>query len=334
MRDLTSEGLQSAASCFEGPGRSGCIWGIAETMSVSSPKCLITLFGAGLLTVSVTGGCSSKAQGDGAQSAESGGDNAKVGKGKDAGEKKEEAGSGDEPKQEDSAGVEGADPSSIIALSSPKERIKRCKELGEKIYAKHGIKEGQKVVECDDESGPGDMELLKIDEVCKVFELSKEEDRWTCPMTYDQLALCFEGAPQCSMGKQQLCGLRIESCSPEFSPKKKPSAKALAQDATLASKLGRDKLKSLCKKKMVAEQQGLGLKPGDTHACEDGSKEVPVQAPDEFCEALVDSVDLDHKNCDFRVGDLMTCLSVKAQCEPDILHVCQMVLGSCESEPE
>lgn len=233
-------------------------------------------------------------------------------------------------KQSGEAGAEDVDKESIIALSSPKERVERCQELGKKIYAKYGISESQEVVDCEASKGLDKMEILKVDKACEIFERAKDE--WSCAMTYEQLAWCFEGAPECKMAKQMLCGLRLESCASDKSPKTKPSAKALVQDATHFASLGKAKFDSLCKTQLAAERKDLGLKTGDTYACEGSSKEVAVLDVDENCDSISEALDLDAELCDLRYGDLMNCFSVQAQCNPNTEYVCSWVVSTCSKD--
>lgn len=217
--------------------------------------------------------------------------------------------------------------SEVIALDAPKDRVKRCKELGEKIYAKHGIEDGQDVVKCEEDGTDFEASVFEIEEICGVLN---GDEPFNCAMTYDQLAWCFEGAPECSLAKQQICAMRLElMCDPSVAPKKKPSDKRLRQDALHLSKVSTADFEAECKRLLKADQKKFGVKPGDEYECEGSSTTVPVEDPDGVCEDLSEMLDMNSELCDLRMGDLLGCFSVDSSCDSDTEHMCQFLVAGC-----
>lgn len=272
-------------------------------------------------------GGSNKGGGD-----KSGGDKAGGDKG-DGDKKGSDKGSDDKgksTKDADASNLGEVDASEVIAIDAPKERVKRCRELGEKIYSKHGIKDDQEVVKCEEEGAEFEIPVFKVQEVC---ELLDGTEPWTCAMTYDQLAWCFEGPPECSMAKQVMCGIRLEiQCDPSVAAKNKPSDSTLRQTALHLSKLSAADFKKECKRRLKADQKDLGVKPGDEHECEASSNTVPVVDPEELCEELNEMLDFSQELCDLRMGDLLGCFSVESRCDPDRDHMCSMLVSGCAKE--
>lgn len=233
----------------------------------------------------------------------------------------------EQDKGDGSADFEGVDANQLIILDSPKDRVKKCTKLGEKIYEKHGIKADQKTLDCEDEGGPFEMELFQVEGLCE--HLGETED-WNCSMTYDQLALCFEGGPECSEGKKMLCALRMEvMCNSESASKDKKSDKVLRQDALHLSKLSKDEFKSECIRRIKADQKKLGVQAGDEHQCPDSSTKVDVEDAEELCGRLEENVDFGLDRCDMRVGDLTDCFGVEVNCDSDREYMCGFVVSSC-----
>lgn len=244
---------------------------------------------------------------------------------------KNEKGEGDEGANSD---IKGVDANQIIALDAPKERVKKCKELATKIYEKLGVDEDQEEVECGEEGGVSDtMEIFKVDETCEnLFDPKKPLH---CAMTYDQLNWCFEAAPECSMAKQMICGLRVEvECDPEIAPKKKPSDQKLRQDAVPLADLSSELLQTECVRRLEAEHKELGVEPGDTYECESSKTKVEVREPEEECSEVANAIDFDLDLCDLRLGELSTCLSVRSRCDSDIDHMCGFLIAGCVEDPD
>lgn len=245
----------------------------------------------------------------------------------DAGAAKEGDDGGEQGEGTGSADFEGVDASQLIVLDSLEDRVKKCTKLGEAIYEKHGIKEGQKTLDCEDEGGPFEIELFQVEETCNFLN---DTDAWTCSMTYDQLAWCFEGGPECSEGKKQLCALRMEAmCNSESASKDKKSDKVLRQDALHLSKMSKAEFKNECVRRIKADQKKLGVQAGDEHQCPDSSTKVDVEDAEELCGQLEEGLDFSLDFCDLRVGDLTECLGVETYCDPDREHVCGMIVSSC-----
>lgn len=246
----------------------------------------------------------------------------------------EEPGGDAAESSENAAGEDGdsedSDAKDIIALLDPDDFQARCEALGKSIMAKHGIQADQKVVNCDDGVGLDEMDVLEPKETCDA--LKDEIEDWNCSMTFDQLAWCFEGAPECSAGKFRTCAYRAEMCKSGGSATK--DEKALKQGSTLLGSMPSSKLKADCESLLSAELKDKGLRAGETYQCESSSAKVEVLDPAETCEILSGLSELKGELCDLRLGDVMGCFSVEAECDPGLEELCGLLISGCAGEED
>lgn len=228
---------------------------------------------------------------------------------------------------------EGGDLNDLVGLSDAKEREARCLKLGKKIYAKHGIKAKQEVVECEEEGGSSfQMDVLELSDFCEEVGEFNELDKWNCSVTYAQLAWCFEGVGECSPSKEQFCFFRMEMCSDDIAPKTKQSEKTLKKNARHLSTFSDSEVQELCEESLETDFKAKGVEPGDKYECEGSSKEIEVVDHKEVCKAVSGTFNLKAELCDMRVGDLMGCFSVESQCNEDLQHFCKIVISGCSEE--